>query len=67
MFLKILIFVASLVLGYLSIKYNYWIVKILGKSVWAENHFPGATFGLYKLLGIAIMIFGFLYLSGTFD
>jgi hypothetical protein len=67
MLLKIFIFAVSLVLGYLSIKYNYWIVKTLGKSVWAENHFPGATFGLYKLVGIGIMILGFLHLIGTFD
>ncbi|TSC92379.1 MAG: hypothetical protein CEN89_730 [Candidatus Berkelbacteria bacterium Licking1014_7] len=66
MFSRILIFLVALGLGFVGIKYNYWIVKTLGKSAWVEQKLgSGATFGFYKLVAIAIMILGFMHLIGV--
>ena len=65
MFTKILIFIVSLVIGYLGLRYNYWVVKTVGKSQWIENKLGvGMTFGVYQLIAIAIILFGFAHLIG---
>jgi len=66
MFTRILIFIASLVLGYLGLRYNYWVVKTVGKSQWVENKFgAGMTFAVYQLMALIIIILGFAQLIGA--
>lgn len=33
------------------------VVRIIGKSMWAESRFPGGTFGAVQVFGLAIMAF----------
>ncbi|TSC91883.1 MAG: hypothetical protein CEN91_579 [Candidatus Berkelbacteria bacterium Licking1014_85] len=65
---KLLIFLASVGVGMAIIKYTFQLVNITGKSAWAESHIPGnGTYTMWKLIGLLIICFGFLYAIGTFD
>lgn len=67
-FTRILIFVASFALGLIILRYNKYVVDMAGKSEWAEEKLgSGGTYTVWKLFGIAIMIFGFLWAMGAFD
>ena len=67
MLTKILIFLATLILGLGIIRYNMQWVSWTGKNQWAENKLgSGGTYTLWKLVAIAIIIFGFLVLIGEF-
>ncbi len=55
--------------GFLLVWKSYWVVSTFGKSDWAENKLgsSGGTNLLYKLIGILIILFGMLTVSGLRD
>lgn len=64
---RILIFLGTLIIGLGIIRYNPQWVSWTGKNQWAENKLgSGGTYTLWKLVAIAIIIFGFLVLIGEF-
>jgi len=49
-------------------KYTLNWVSWVGKSQWAENRLgAGATYGMWKIIGIIIIIVGVLVLFGQID
>lgn len=51
------------------IKYAYQIVQTFGRIDWAESHLSGGlggTYALYKIVGIILILLGFLYMFGGF-
>ena len=67
--LKILVFILALVLGLSFLIYTEPIVRTFGKTDWAERHFQtfGGTYLVWKIVGIIIIILGFLFLVGSLD
>lgn len=68
-FLKILVFIFGLVIGFLFLIYSEQIVRFVGKSLWFEEYFhlQGGSYLLWKLFGIIVIILGFLFLVGALD
>lgn len=65
-FSRLLIFVGSFALGFIILRYNKYVVDMAGKSEWAEEKLgAGGTYTAWKLFGIAIIIFGFLWAMGA--
>jgi len=66
---KILVFVASLIVGLSFLIWAEPIVRTFGKSDWAEEHFNtfGGSYLLWKIVGIIIIILGFLFMVGTLN
>jgi hypothetical protein len=57
------------IIGFLIIKYTYQIVQTFGTINWAEAHLGGGlggTYTMWKLVGIFVIILGFLYTFGNF-
>ncbi len=55
-----LYFFMGLGLGFTFIKYNRWYTESLGRSQTAERILgAGGTYSMWKLFGIAAIIFGF--------
>ena len=67
--LKILVFIVSLVLGLSFLIYAEPIVRTFGKTEWAERYLgtQGGTYLVWKIVGIIIIIVGFLFLVGSLD
>lgn len=66
--MKILTLLICLGLGTLFILKTDAIERTTGKIGWAERNLGGAgTNSFYKLLGVAIIIFGFLVATGFID
>lgn len=66
-FNRLLMFFISFALGLIIIRYNKYVVDMAGKSQWAEEKLgSGGTYTAWKLFGIGIMLFGFLWAIGTF-
>ena len=62
-FIRIIIFLFALILGFAIIKWTDKIVQNVGRQAWVEQKFGiGSSYMMWKLIGIAIMIFGFLML-----
>jgi hypothetical protein len=56
-----------IVIGVLIIKYVHGIVETFGKITWAEIHLgggAGGTYTLWQIVGIVIILLGFLYMFG---
>ena len=68
-FVKIVVFVASLIVGLSFLIWTEPIVRTFGKTGWAEEHFNsfGGTYLVWKIVGIIVIILGFLFLVGTLD
>lgn len=63
---RILIFLVSFALGLIIVRYNKYVVDAAGKSQWAEQKLgPGGTYTAWKIFGIVIIIFGFLWAIGA--
>lgn len=61
---KILIFLGCTVVGILILKYTEPIVRNIGAMSWAENRFgPGRTYTVWKLIGVAIIVGGLVYVT----
>ena len=55
-----------MVLGYMFVAKSEWFLSNLGRVGWAEDHMAGSggTRMFYKLLGIVIILFGILMMTG---
>ena len=67
--LKILVFILVFIVGLCFLVYAEPLVRTFGKSSWAEAHFQtsGGSYLLWKIVGIILMILGFLFLVGGLD
>ena len=61
--MRILEFVGFLVLGFSLLYFAYPLYNITGSQEWIEKFLgAGGTITFYRLLGMAIVIFGFIFL-----
>ena len=54
--------------GFLCIRYSIQLTEWLGKMDWAEKYLRtglAGTYTMYRLLGLIIIIFSFLYMFGS--
>jgi hypothetical protein len=64
---KIIVFVIFSPLGlYLMIKAEP-LVRLFGKNSWAERVMPGGSYTMWKLIGLIVIILGFVFLMGGLD
>lgn len=67
MLLKFFWLAVALGVGYLCMVKSREIVKIVGRSVWAEHKFgPGGSLTLWKIIGLIVAICGLLYFTGDY-
>jgi hypothetical protein len=59
---RIVIFLGGMTVGFIFLLKPLQIVTIIGKSAWAEQSWPGGTFGAVKAFGIFIMVVAILIL-----
>lgn len=65
MITRIIVFILCTGLGMSILKYTYQWVNTIGKSQWAETKIgQGASFAVWKIVAIIIIIFGTLILFG---
>ena len=65
---RIVVFVLAFAAGLGMIRYSRWIVLNFGYMDWAEKYLgSGGTYSAWKLFGVLIIIWGFLYGIGTFN
>lgn len=68
MLVRLLVLVLTFAGGLAIIRHAEPIVRNFGTMDWAEKHLgPGGTYSAWKLIGILVIIFGFLYAIGQFD
>lgn len=68
MFVRVLVFIISFVVGVLILKYNEPLVRTFGKSSFAERYLgSGGSYTMWKIIAIVAMMIGFLYLIGTIE
>ena len=67
--LRILVFIATLIIGFMFLIYAEPLVRTFGKTAWAEEHFRtfGGTYLVWKVVGIIVIIVGFLFMVGGLD
>lgn len=58
--------IIAVLIGFIIIWKSEWLLQNFGRIDWAEIHLgaDGGTRLFYKLLGLAIIIISFLYMSG---
>ena len=58
--LRILILLGSITLGVLILRYNDYLVRLVGPANWAERYlkFWGGSYLMWKLIGILVIIAG---------
>ena len=66
-FTKLIVFVISFPLGLYFIIRAEPLVRLFGKNAWAERVMPGGSYNMWKLIGIIVIILGFLFLMGSLD
>ncbi len=67
-FARIVVFVLTFALGLLVIRRSQWLVQNFGYMDWAEKYMgSGGTYSAWTLIGVLIIIWGFLYAVGTFS
>ena len=65
---RILVGLLICVIGWLLVWKTMWFVMMLGYNSWAEAHLGGGgTTLLYKLMGTAIIIIGFMVMTNLFE
>ncbi len=65
---KIIIFVLSIVVGLYFLVKSEYIVRVIGHNAWVDSYLGrGGSYLMWKVIGIAVMILGFLYLLGDLD
>lgn len=65
---RLIIFILAFIGGILIMKNTVPIVKIVGRSSWAEKYLgTGGTYSMWSLIGVAIILIGFLYFMGVID
>jgi len=66
MFGKIMVFILALGIGIAILRYSEPLVRTFGKSSFAEQYLGmGGSYTMWKLIALAVIIVGFLYLLGT--
>jgi len=61
--MKVLEFIGILMLGFALIYFSYPLFNITGRQDWIEKYLgPGGTITFYRLLGILIVVFAFIFL-----
>lgn len=67
-FARLVGFIVSLVAGLAIIRNAEVLVRTFGHASWAEKYLgSGGSYTAWKIAGILIIIFGFLYGIGQFD
>ena len=62
-YMKILEFIGFLIAGFALIYFAYPLANITGRQDWVEKYLgSGGTITFYRLLGLLIVIFGFIFL-----
>ncbi len=65
---RILIGVGVAAIGFLFVYKTAFILEMIGRIEFAERKFgPGGTRLFYKLLGTAIILVGFMFITNLFD
>lgn len=54
---------AAVFIGYLFIRHSNWMVYNIGRVPFAEKYL-GSTHMFYKILGLIVIFFGFLAMTG---
>lgn len=68
MLTKVIIFIISLVAGSLLMMKREYIVREIGHNATAEKYLGGGgSYLMWSLIGLFIIILGFLYLLGDLD
>lgn len=68
MILRLIIFILGLGLGLYFIVKSEYIVRTIGHNQTAEKYLgAGGSYLMWKLIGILVIILGFLYLLGDLD
>jgi len=67
--MKYVIGVIAIGIGFLVVWKADWLMNNFGRIAWAEEKLgmEGGTRLFYKLIGIVIVIFAFLYMSGAIE
>jgi hypothetical protein len=51
--------------GVIAVKYTFQLANLTGSQDWLERFTgPGSTYGVYKIFGVLIAIFGLLFATG---
>lgn len=62
--MKILEFLGFLILGFALIYFAYPLYNIVGRQDWIEKYLgPGGTITFFRLFGILIVIFAFIFIT----
>lgn len=66
-FMKYVIGTICICIGFVIIWKSDWLMNNFGRIAWAEEHLgmDGGTRLFYKLLGIIIIVFAFMFMSGA--
>lgn len=65
---RLITFIVMLIAGIAIIKNTVPLVRMIGHSNWAERHLgAGGSYTMWTLIGIGIILVGFLYLMGVVD
>ncbi len=67
--IKICVFLLLLLTGISFMMYSEPLTRFFGKSSWAEYRMRqmGGTYFLWKIVGLVLIVIGFLFLVGTLD
>ena len=64
---KIPVFIISLLIGFYFLLRTMGMVRLFGKNQSAEEVRPGGSYDMWKIIGVIIIILGFLFLVGSLD
>ncbi len=68
MILKVIIFIISLAVGLYFLTKSEYIVRVIGHNAWVDSYLGrGGSYLMWKVIGIALIILGFLYMLGDLD
>jgi hypothetical protein len=64
----LLVGLAMVGFGLLTLKYTFWLHNTTGPQSWIERYLgSGSTYGVYKILGVLLVIIGVLVGTGFGD
>jgi hypothetical protein len=68
MILKVIIFIISLAIGLYFLTKSEYIVRVIGHNAWVDGYLGrGGSYLMWKVIGIVLIILGFLYMLGDLD
>jgi len=65
--MKYIITLVLVLIGFLIIWKSEQVFEMFGTSNWAEEHLHGGTRLFIKLIGLAIILLSFLYVTGIVE